>query len=51
MARLDSRFAYSRLYLFASDPIFGSHLDEGWHLHQPAILRQGGLHECGMWSL
>jgi hypothetical protein len=25
------------------------HLDEGWHLHQPASLRQGGFHESGMW--
>jgi hypothetical protein len=25
------------------------HCDEGWHLHQPATLRQGGFHESGMW--
>ena len=24
------------------------HLDEGWHLHQPASLRQGGFRESGM---
>jgi hypothetical protein len=23
------------------------HLDEGWHLHQPATLRQGGFHRTG----
>jgi hypothetical protein len=23
--------------------------DEGWRLHQPAKLRQGGFHESGMW--
>jgi hypothetical protein len=29
------------------------HLDEGWHLHQPAILRQGGFHKkvgCGRFN-
>jgi hypothetical protein len=31
-----------------SDPISEMHQDEGWRLHQPAILRQGGLHESGM---
>jgi hypothetical protein len=25
------------------------HNDEGWRLHQPASLRQGGFHESGMW--
>jgi hypothetical protein len=25
------------------------HQDEGWRLHQPAKLRQGGFHESGMW--
>ena len=32
-----------------ADPILIVHCDEGWHLHQPAKLRQGGFHESGMW--
>jgi hypothetical protein len=31
------------------DPILKVHQDEGWRLHQPATLRQGGFHESGMW--
>jgi hypothetical protein len=30
-------------------PISTVHCDEGWHLHQPATLGQGGFHESGMW--
>jgi hypothetical protein len=32
-----------------SEPILGVHQDEGWRLHQPAKLRQGGFQESGMW--
>jgi hypothetical protein len=32
----------------ALDPTLIMHLDEGWHLHQPATLRQGGFHKSGM---
>jgi hypothetical protein len=31
------------------EPILEVHQDEGWRLHQPAKLRQGGFHESGMW--
>ena len=31
------------------EPILEVHQDEGWRLHQPATLRQGGFHESGMW--
>jgi hypothetical protein len=31
------------------EPILEVHQDEGWRLHQPAIVRQGGFHESGMW--
>jgi hypothetical protein len=31
------------------EPRLEVHQDEGWRLHQPATLRQGGFHESGMW--
>jgi len=29
--------------------ISARHCEEGWRLHQPAELRQGGFHDSGMW--
>jgi hypothetical protein len=33
------------LKIFQTEPKSATHLDEGWHLHQPATLRQGGFHK------
>jgi hypothetical protein len=30
-------------------PIVATHQEEGWLPHQPAKLRQGGIHQSGMW--